>query len=278
MIDIYKHIPLDKKIFDNSMFWSSGHGQMKTIKNIILVALKNNPCYITIAKLYFNFGEDAIRESLRTANVTFSSEVLNDLEKDIALCREVEDEIKIDNMSQKNKNIKDIQHRRIQKKKQKDLYLFVYGSLKKHFYNGDYLIGSSFIGESETINKYNMVKTSTEPFPFLRENKKEGLNTIRGELYLISLDILKKIDKLEGYPTLYNRKIIEVLANGTFYKSITYFLKDESVLINKKIETISEWSSAHEYEIITKNLKERLKDIFKAKSNILKGDHNESEL
>ena len=55
-------VKLNKKAFDmpNSMFWSVEDGKKMEVGRIIAVALKNNPTFLNIFSLYFQFGEDLI--------------------------------------------------------------------------------------------------------------------------------------------------------------------------------------------------------------------------
>jgi gamma-glutamylcyclotransferase (GGCT)/AIG2-like uncharacterized protein YtfP len=96
------------------------------------------------------------------------------------------------------------------------MYLFVYGTLRKGFFNNKYLKEAEFIGEVKTYYKYTMMIENT--LPFLLD---VPLNHITGDLYKITPEILKKVDFLEGHPLLYTRKNIFV-TNENFKEIIPF--------------------------------------------------------
>jgi len=93
--------------------------------------------------------------------------------------------------------------------------VFVYGTLKSGFCNNwilkDYM-GTYAVAKNIDIH--------TGPnFPFAVR----GTGTAIGEMYKIDKGTLKVIDKLEGHPQWYNRKLIEIkLANGQIVKAWIY--------------------------------------------------------
>lgn len=76
------------------------------------------------------------------------------------------------------------------------MLVFVYGSLKKSFYNHHILKDSKFIGYGTTTGKlYNLGM-----FPGMVEGSyTEGTDTIYGEVYQVNKETLQILDKLEGY-------------------------------------------------------------------------------
>lgn len=62
-----------------------------------------------------------------------------------------------------------------------EIYLFVYGSLKKGFENNSLLKKSIFKGKAFTIEKFGMFKHDFGNYPYLVE---KPLNIIEGELYI----------------------------------------------------------------------------------------------
>jgi gamma-glutamylaminecyclotransferase len=128
------------------------------------------------------------------------------------------------------------------------MYVFVYGSLKKGFYNESLLQKASYIGESITCEKYSLYKTNLDPYPFLLEENNNETTNITGEIYKIDENILKILDRLEGYPNFYDRKIIEVISENTSYSAIAYFLKNKATLENRTKTLINKWLLEDELE------------------------------
>jgi gamma-glutamylcyclotransferase (GGCT)/AIG2-like uncharacterized protein YtfP len=53
---------------------------------------------------------------------------------------------------------------------------------------------------------------------------------VLGALYVISKDEIQQLDKLEGYPDLYNRVIVEVEdEKGKLYDAIAYTMVDKNI-------------------------------------------------
>ena len=104
---------------------------------------------------------------------------------------------------------------------QSPLYLFAYGTLKRGHYNHDLLRDAEYVGDVRTRHPYPMVQLD-EPFPYLLDKEGEG-RRIKGELYRIDINILNRLDVLEGCPDLYYRKEIKVETMGITIKAVAYF-------------------------------------------------------
>jgi gamma-glutamylcyclotransferase (GGCT)/AIG2-like uncharacterized protein YtfP len=83
--------------------------------------------------------------------------------------------------------------------------LFVYGTLKKGFYNNSILEKGNaiFEGDSE-IENFVLISLSVFPMAFFVKEKE---HKIIAERYSIDDVTLKRLDRLEGYPSFYNRMI-----------------------------------------------------------------------
>ncbi len=99
-------------------------------------------------------------------------------------------------------------------------YIFVYGSLRKGFWNHKhYLKNSKFIGKGKTKEKYAMY---ADIIPYVVENEK--ISHIVGEVYEVDKKTLERIDYLEGHPNYYFRKKVPiVLETGKEIKAWMYF-------------------------------------------------------
>lgn len=103
--------------------------------------------------------------------------------------------------------------------------VFVYGTLKRGFYNHALLENSEFIAEVITKEKYPMVNFE-EYFPYLINEVGVG-HKIKGELFKVDDETFAKLDILEGYPDLYTRENIKVISYGIEISAIAYFVKEK---------------------------------------------------
>jgi gamma-glutamylcyclotransferase (GGCT)/AIG2-like uncharacterized protein YtfP len=83
-----------------------------------------------------------------------------------------------------------------------DALVFVYGSLKRGMANHQQLLGARPAGPCllEGLDLYDL-----GPFPMAVPNS-DAQTRLKGELYWISVDQLKELDRFEGTPRLYERK------------------------------------------------------------------------
>ncbi len=84
--------------------------------------------------------------------------------------------------------------------------MFVYGTLKRGHGNHHWLAGASFEGEAELPD---VVLHDLGPFPMAVA----GEGTVIGEVYRVDAAGLARLDRLEGYPRLYDRRPLP-LADG----------------------------------------------------------------
>lgn len=99
--------------------------------------------------------------------------------------------------------------------------VFVYGTLKRYQCNHYYLMNAELLGEFITPPEYTMYDLGA--FPGVSLN---GTDRIMGEVY--EVEDLKPIDRLEGYPTLYNRTEIYT----PFGKAWMYYLSPQNFNLN----------------------------------------------
>lgn len=86
----------------------------------------------------------------------------------------------------------------------KNIKVFVYGTLKKGFRN-HYLMGG-FQGKPAFAPGINLF-IGKSPFPFA----KRGERTAIGELYEIDEVTLENLDRLEGHPYFYQRELTKIV-------------------------------------------------------------------
>ncbi len=90
--------------------------------------------------------------------------------------------------------------------------VFVYGTLKRGFWNHHLLKGCEFIGAAATVPTYKMIENG---FPVIMPDP-EG-KPLAGEIYTVDDETLARLDQLEREGSSYDRKLIDVtlpLASG----------------------------------------------------------------
>lgn len=78
--------------------------------------------------------------------------------------------------------------------------VFVYGTLKKGHGNFRLLEGSKYLGDHSTEPLYFMLSFGGFPGVYMG-----GDTAIHGEVYEVSDAVFGTLDRLEGYPSFYNR-------------------------------------------------------------------------
>jgi gamma-glutamylaminecyclotransferase len=108
--------------------------------------------------------------------------------------------------------------------------IFVYGTLKKDDFNHYLLENDKFLGYGITEKPYLLV-CDTLLYLFKKSNH-EFSNNIKGELYDISDDTLKRLDNLEYHPYFYKRESIFVknISTNEYVYSWCYFINDKSAV------------------------------------------------
>lgn len=129
-----------------------------------------------------------------------------------------------------------------------EVYLFVYGSLKRGFENEHMLDRAKYISKATTVRKFAMYTSKGGEYPYLLKDK--PLNNIEGEIYKIARkDLLKKIDIFEGSPDYYTRESIEVKSRSfdTNKRAFTYFYVNKKDY--KKKQPITKWKKTKLFDI-----------------------------
>jgi len=89
-----------------------------------------------------------------------------------------------------------------------ELLVFVYGTLKRGHGNHHWLADAPFLGEAALPN---VVLHDLGPFPMAVPG--EGL--VLGEVYAVDAAGLARLDRLEGYPRLYDRRPLPLVDGRT---------------------------------------------------------------
>jgi gamma-glutamylaminecyclotransferase len=111
--------------------------------------------------------------------------------------------------------------------------VFVYGSLKRGFYNHSLLNGQKFIGPGKTVLP-DFTMFNVGAFPGVVQM---GNDFIYGELYDIDGDALEGLDYLEGHPNFYCREVVQVKDDeGHKHDAWMYFLPMDYVRGSSVVE------------------------------------------
>lgn len=102
----------------------------------------------------------------------------------------------------------------------------VYGSLRQGLGNHRLLEndGVNFLGNGETLSNATMI--SMGAFPAITQPSAEGGNyPIRVEVYEVDEPTFQSLERLEGYPTFYDREEVQVvMSDKTTIKANIYFI------------------------------------------------------
>jgi len=82
--------------------------------------------------------------------------------------------------------------------------VFVYGTLRKGFYNHRLLENATF---SDTGSAYGVRLYDVGPFPAVLPTS-DGKGAVHGELYEVDDETLTRLDRLEGVPHLFRRELV----------------------------------------------------------------------
>lgn len=93
----------------------------------------------------------------------------------------------------------------------------VYGSLRKGLHNHQLLAQATQLGTA-TIGGFKMY--SMGGFPFITHEDATPSDTITIEVYEVTPIEMRRLDNLEGYPSFYNRELVDT----KFGKAWIYFI------------------------------------------------------
>lgn len=112
------------------------------------------------------------------------------------------------------------------KKKQDTVRVFVYGSLKRDYYNHSVMerCGGKFVDEATISGSgYTLVDLGSYPGVILGPDNTGKTKEVHGEVYEVPLEGLRGLDTLEGHPNYYKRfKVKTSLDKGD--RTWVYFL------------------------------------------------------
>ena len=100
----------------------------------------------------------------------------------------------------------------------------VYGTLKNGYNNHRLIAQSKWVDNGSTSNSYPFI---VDGLPYVYD--KEGLGyRVQVEVYDVDDATLKRLDQLEGHPTFYKRKQVDIsLSDWTTTKAWVYFINED---------------------------------------------------
>jgi gamma-glutamylcyclotransferase (GGCT)/AIG2-like uncharacterized protein YtfP len=102
----------------------------------------------------------------------------------------------------------------------------VYGTLKKGFSNYyNFLLNTKHVGKGKTFDKYPLVVSG---LPYLVEEKGLGHN-VEVDVFKVSNAKLLELDKLEGHPKWYQRKLVPIQMKNKKIMCWIYFNNGQSI-------------------------------------------------
>ena len=108
--------------------------------------------------------------------------------------------------------------------------VFVYGTLKSDYGNNRVITGDGGgfkLNDAQTVEGTFKMYGHGMPFPYATLDNDDG-GMIIGEVYRTTLEAFVRCDSLEGYPSFYNRKIIQVITpSGQTCEAWIYFSESE---------------------------------------------------
>ena len=108
--------------------------------------------------------------------------------------------------------------------------VFVYGTLKRGNYLSSVLDKSEYIGKAQTVSDdFRLFCNGAFPYVTRAQEGETGYR-IKGELYRVDSDILRRLDEIEGHPETYVRSPVRFEANGVQIAGAMYIFPDSNYL------------------------------------------------
>jgi len=108
--------------------------------------------------------------------------------------------------------------------------LFVHGRLRRGEANHQLIADGAFLGPASTSQQYALCIMNSKPII-----TKRPASLIAGEVFAVTDDLLKVVDRSEGHPHVNKRELVQVLLqDGTPIEAWLYFhvqpLRDSQVI------------------------------------------------
>ena len=83
----------------------------------------------------------------------------------------------------------------------------VYGTLKSNYHNHGLIADQEFVGSGVTQTSFPL---EVDGLPYLHDREGEGAGQVEVEIYDVSSEALQRLDRLEGHPTFYKRRVLPI--------------------------------------------------------------------
>ena len=103
--------------------------------------------------------------------------------------------------------------------------VFVYGSLKRGFYNHPCIERATYLGTAITCGR-KFIMASGGSFPIVYYSGNSTWGYVEGEVYEVTPDILDNVDSLEGHPYWYRRHLTDVLLKDGGKTEVIMYVQD----------------------------------------------------
>ncbi len=104
--------------------------------------------------------------------------------------------------------------------------VFVYGTLMSGYGNNRLLVGSTFLGKANTWTPYEMI--SLGGFPAVVQPDVGFAGTqVHGELYEVDANTLQDLDRLEGHPHFYRRRLVWIEQGADMHEAWIYMVSGD---------------------------------------------------
>jgi gamma-glutamylaminecyclotransferase len=113
------------------------------------------------------------------------------------------------------------------------IYVFVYGTLRKNQPNHKFLFSAEYIGTFISLQQFQMVSYRDFNFPYLLEDyiTNKSLTNITGEIYKVNQKTLQQLDILEFHPKIYERKFHKFINDkNQIMEAWVYILNNEQII------------------------------------------------
>jgi gamma-glutamylaminecyclotransferase len=109
--------------------------------------------------------------------------------------------------------------------------LFVYGTLRQGCTNHHLVFGSPHLGPATTVEPFVMATQKSRSFPYIFKHADLHTAPVKGEMYEINQEVLRRLDVLEGHPDHYRRQqILVATPKGDTYACAAYVLEDTAMI------------------------------------------------
>jgi len=114
--------------------------------------------------------------------------------------------------------------------------LFVYGTLRQGCTNHNLIFGSRYLGPVETKDPYVMVTQKSRSYPYIFRQADLLTYHVKGELYEVTEETMRRLDVLEGHPDHYRRQQITVIDRKDQEHECFAYVVDNTTMIADILE------------------------------------------